>query len=206
MGLSYEEKELIGFTCLIDRSRSIKARGKIGENKWRFLQAEHYSKNPSRVSASCCALRCREQTNSRHGTIRTTQGNGLADVFRMWKLLMAEEETAAITCPVRPINLLESVLACSQGLECKRRPRVSVDWLMGWSNDNWGSQGRKGRSSLQEGWRLWSGLHFRGFNSRGKLISTGWILIARQSVEDRVVTISTFDSLQMKLVKTVRYM
>lgn len=46
--------------------------------------------------------------------------NGLNDVLRMWQLLMSEgEETAAYTCPVRPVNQLESFLAASQALECE---------------------------------------------------------------------------------------
>lgn len=41
----------------------------------------------------------------------------------MWQLLMSEEETACITCPVRPVNAFESFLAASQSLECEKHKR-----------------------------------------------------------------------------------
>lgn len=43
----------------------------------------------------------------------------MSDVECMWRLLTSEEETACLTCPVRPVNPLESFLAASQSLECK---------------------------------------------------------------------------------------
>lgn len=64
------------------------------------------------------------------------------DVLSMWKLLMAEEETAVVTCPVRPINLLESVLACSQGLECEYEHLCPVEVLP--SLHGRGGRGRRG--------------------------------------------------------------
>lgn len=37
----------------------------------------------------------------------------------MWQLLMDEDETACITCPVRPFKPFGSFLGASQFLECK---------------------------------------------------------------------------------------
>ncbi|CAN0251919.1 unnamed protein product [Ascophyllum nodosum] len=42
---------------------------------------------------------------------------GLMEVELMWRLLMSEPETACLTCPVRPVNPFESLLASSQYLE-----------------------------------------------------------------------------------------
>lgn len=47
------------------------------------------------------------------------QANGLQDLDSMWRLLMAEEEAACITCPVRPVNPFESFLALAQTFECE---------------------------------------------------------------------------------------
>ncbi|CAM9596395.1 unnamed protein product, partial [Sphacelaria rigidula] len=43
--------------------------------------------------------------------------NGLDDVLRMFHLLMSEKETAACTCPVRPMSQFGSFLSASQALE-----------------------------------------------------------------------------------------
>ncbi|CAM9498935.1 unnamed protein product [Ectocarpus fasciculatus] len=43
--------------------------------------------------------------------------NGLEDLESMWRLLMAEDEVACVTCPVRPVHPMESFLAASQSLE-----------------------------------------------------------------------------------------
>ncbi|CAB1114147.1 unnamed protein product [Ectocarpus sp. CCAP 1310/34] len=43
--------------------------------------------------------------------------NGLQDLESMWRLLMAEEEVACVTCPVRPVHPMGSFLAASQSLE-----------------------------------------------------------------------------------------
>lgn len=45
--------------------------------------------------------------------------NGLDDVLRMFHLLMSEKETAACTCPVRPMSQFGSFLSASQALECE---------------------------------------------------------------------------------------
>ena len=45
------------------------------------------------------------------------QEMGLMEVELMWRLLMSEPETACLTCPVRPVNPFESLLASSQYLE-----------------------------------------------------------------------------------------
>lgn len=52
-------------------------------------------------------------------SICCAQDNGLADIEIMWRLLLCEEETACVTCPVRPVNPYESFLAASQSLECE---------------------------------------------------------------------------------------
>lgn len=49
------------------------------------------------------------------------QVNGLQDLESMWRLLMAEEEVACVTCPVRPVHPMESFLAASQSLECEKQ-------------------------------------------------------------------------------------
>lgn len=56
----------------------------------------------------------------------------MADVERMWRLLTSEEETACLTCPVRPVNPLESFLAASQSLECK--PHHRHDAVRSWAS------------------------------------------------------------------------
>ena len=43
----------------------------------------------------------------------------MRDVEFLWRLLMSEEETACITCPVQPVNSYESFLASAQSLECE---------------------------------------------------------------------------------------
>lgn len=43
----------------------------------------------------------------------------MVEVETMWRLLMSESETACLTCPVRPVNPFESLLASSQYLECE---------------------------------------------------------------------------------------
>eukprot|EP00903_Cladosiphon_okamuranus_P012301 g11533.t1 len=43
--------------------------------------------------------------------------NGLQDLDSMWRVLMVEDETACITCPVRPVDPFESFLAAGQFLD-----------------------------------------------------------------------------------------
>lgn len=44
----------------------------------------------------------------------------------MWQLLMVEDETACITCPVRPVRPFGSFLGASQFLECERITQGSL--------------------------------------------------------------------------------